>query len=68
MRAQANNQYDIASTFVSVAVVNHIVSALDAYWTATRFNNSLHASVKMRVEPTQYGVVPVTEARIEYRF
>lgn len=68
MRAQANNQYDIASTFVSVAVVNHIVSALDAYWSATRYNHSLHASVKMRVEPTRYGVAPVTEARIEYRF
>ena len=68
MRAQANNQYDIASTWVSVAVVNHIVSALDAFWSATRYNNSLHAAVRMRVEPTRYGVAPVTEARVEYRF
>jgi len=68
MRAQANNQYDIASTFVSVAVINHIVSAIDAYWSAKRFNSSLHADLRMRVQPTPYGVVPVTEARIEYRF
>lgn len=68
MRAQANNQYDVASTWVSVAVVNHIVSALDAFWSATRYNSSLHADVRMRVQPTRYGVAPVTEARVEYRF
>lgn len=68
LRAQANNKYDVASTFVSVAVVNHIVSALDAFWSATRFNHSLHADLKMRVQPTRYGIAPVTEARIEYRF
>ena len=68
MRAKANNYYDVASTWVSVVVVNHVVSALDAFWSATRFNKSLHADVKMRVQPTPFGVVPVTEAKIQYTF
>jgi hypothetical protein len=68
MRAQANSYYDVASTFVSVAVINHIVSALDGFWSATRFNKNIHAEVKMRVQPTGLGVVPITEAKIRFDF
>jgi hypothetical protein len=68
MRAQANNYFDVASTFVSVAILNHIVSALDAFWSATRYNSSLHASLRVRPIPTQFGIVPMTEANIRYDF
>jgi len=68
MRAKANDYYDVASTFVSVAVINHIVSALDAFWSASRYNKSLHASVRMRVQPTRFGVVPLTEMKLSYTF
>ena len=68
MRAQANNYYDVAGTFVSVAVVNHILSALDAFWSATRHNHALHAEMKMRMQPTSVGLVPLTEARFRYDF
>jgi len=68
MRAQANNYYDVAGTFVSVAVINHVISALDAYWSATRYNKALHAEVKMRMQPTRFGLVPVTEAKLSYTF
>lgn len=68
MRAQANDYYDLASTFVAVAVLNHVVSALDAYWTATRYNSALHAELKMRLQPTLFGVYPTTEARVRYEF
>ena len=68
MRAQANNYYDVASTFVSVAVVNHIVSAIDAFWSVTRYNKNLHAEVKMRVQPTRFGVIPIPEAKVTYTF
>ena len=67
-RAEANHSYDVAGTFVSVAVINHIVSALDAFWSATRFNKSLHAEVRMRVQPTRLGVMPLTEAKFRYDF
>lgn len=68
MRAQSNYSYDVASTFVSVAVINHLVSAIDAFWSATRFNSALHADINMRVQPTMFGVIPVTEARLRYDF
>lgn len=68
MRAEANNQYDIASTFVSVAVLNHIVSAADAFWSATRYNKALHASVGLRMQPTQIGMMPVKELKLRYEF
>ena len=68
MRAQANNYYDVASTFVSVAVVNHVLSALDAFWSATRANKSFHAELKMRMQPTSIGLLPLTEAHFRYDF
>ena len=68
MRAQANYSYDVASTFVSVAVINHILSAVDAFWSATRFNETLHAELEMRMQQTPYGIVPLTEARFRYDF
>lgn len=68
MRANANGYYDVASTWVSVAVLNHIVSALDAYWSATKFNKALHAEVNMKLQPTPFGLVPMTEARVRYEF
>ena len=68
MRAKANDYYDVASTFVSVAVINHVVSALDAFWSVTRYNKSLHAEVRMRVQPTRFGAVPLTEMKLSYTF
>ncbi len=67
-RAQANYSYDVASTFVSVAVINHVLSAVDAFWSATRFNQTLHAEIQMRMQPTPYGLLPVTEANFRYNF
>lgn len=68
MRAQANNYYDVASTFVSVAVLNHILSAADAYWSATRYNKALHAELRMKMLRTPYGYAPLTQARFRYEF
>ena len=68
MRAQANDYYDIASTFASVIVINHIVSALDAYWSATRYNSALHASININLEATPAGYIPVTQANVQYDF
>jgi len=68
MRADANAQYDVASTWVSIAVINHVISAIDAYWSATRFNKSLHAEVRTKVIPTQLGLIPVPELKVRYEF
>ena len=68
MRARANDQYDIASTFVSLAVVNHVLSAIDAYWSVTRFNKSLHAAIRVNMAMSPAGAVPVTTANFRYDF
>ncbi len=68
MRANTNHYYDISATFVSIAVINHFVSALDAFLTTKSHNKALHAEVNMHIEATPVGLVPVSEARIEYAF
>jgi hypothetical protein len=68
MRAQANNYYDVASTFVSIAVLNHILSAADAFWSATRYNSALHAEVRMKMQRTPYGYAPLTQAKFRFDF
>ena len=47
-RGQANTYYTTASTFVTIAVANHIVSAIDAFFTAKAHNN-VHAEVGARL-------------------
>ncbi len=68
MRAEANRQYDVASTFVNIAVVNHVLSAIDAFWTVTRLNKSLHAQVRMKLQASPQGPVAVTQADFRYDF
>ncbi len=68
MRTQANNNYDIAGTFVGIAVINHVVSALDAYLTATNYNNAFHAKVDMHLQETPLGLIPVTEVKVTHTF
>ena len=63
-RGEANEYYDKASTFVTVAIVNHIVSALDAAWSAGTYNK-VHAEVRMQAIPAggYYAHVPVLKVR-----
>ncbi len=65
---QADKYYKVADAFVSVIIVNHILSALDAAWTATRYNKALHASVRMEMYRTPYGYLPGARADFQYSF
>ncbi|MDP2362170.1 MAG: hypothetical protein Q8M94_00220, partial [Ignavibacteria bacterium] len=44
--------YRVASTAVIGIYINHFLSALDAVWSATRFNKDL--AVKVRLENIQF--------------
>jgi len=68
MRAQANNYYDVASTMMSIVIINHVVSAIDAAWTAAMHNKHLEAHADVRLEQTPFGVVPIKEANITWTF
>jgi hypothetical protein len=67
-RAAANRYYDIGNTYYTILIINHIVSALDAYWSATRYNSSWHAEADVQMLPTPTGMVAVPEARVRYNF
>jgi len=59
MRGKANDYYNMASAAFSVIIANHVISALDAFFTASRFNKSVHAEASLRVRQTPFG--PVAE-------
>ena len=57
MRGKANDFYNIASTTASLLVVNHILSALDAAWSAAQFNNRLKLEAHLIPTPRAFGFV-----------
>ena len=67
MRAKANTYYNNASTFVAVAIINHVISALDAAWTASSFNKSVHAEAGFLRVPHDNTMVdlPVLKVRVD---
>jgi hypothetical protein len=67
-RAAANHYYDLGSTYVTVLIINHLVSAVDAYWSATRYNSRWKAEADVRMLPTPTGMAAVPEVRVKYRF
>ncbi|HXG37840.1 MAG TPA: hypothetical protein VNL36_03615 [Bacteroidota bacterium] len=69
MRGEANNFYNIAGTAAKLVVLNHVLSALDAAWSAAMHNRSL--TVKAHVQPVQrpFGIVEfVPTARVSLEF
>lgn len=68
MRGQANDYYNNASTAVIGIYINHILSAAEAVWGATRFNNNL--AVNFRVEPynTATGTELVPTLNVKFSF
>jgi hypothetical protein len=65
-RGQANTYYTTASTFVAIAVVNHVVSAVDAALTAGSYNRGLHASAGSQTIPSDRGLVTVPALCLRY--
>jgi hypothetical protein len=65
-RGQANTYYTTSSTFVAIAVVNHVVSAVDAAFTAGSYNRGLHASAGSQTIPTERGLVTVPALCLRY--
>jgi hypothetical protein len=65
-RGQANTYYTTASTYVAIALVNHIVSAVDAVLTAGSYNRGLHASVGSQRVPAYGGYANVPALRLSW--
>jgi hypothetical protein len=67
MRGDANDLYNKASTALVVVVANHILSAADAAWSATRYNN-VHAALEMKMQRTPLGFEVVPTATVSLRW
>ena len=66
-RGRANDYYTTASTFVVVAVVNHVLSAVDAAWSAGSYNR-VHAKVGMQTVPARDHLARVPVVTLSYSF
>lgn len=67
MRGHANDFYNTASTALLVVVVNHILSAADAAWSASRYN-AVHTELGMKMQRTPFGVEMVPTATVQVRW
>ncbi len=66
-RGKANNYYRNASTSVTVAVVNHVLSAIDAAWSASSYNRAI-AQGTVQAIPGPDGIVYVPAIRVQVPF
>lgn len=68
MRGEANDFFNIASTAVGVVVANHILSALDAAWSASRYNRNLQTSAQLRLQRTgeMWELVPRFDVKVVF--
>jgi hypothetical protein len=64
-RGKANDYYRSATTWVTIAIVNHLLSAADGAWSALRYN-SAQASASMRLVPAgdHYAWMGICTVRI----
>jgi len=67
-RGLANDYYNNASTAIMGVYINHVLSAAEAVWGATRFNNNL--AVNFRVEPFNFasGTELVPTLKVKFSF
>jgi hypothetical protein len=65
-RGKANTYYTTASTYVALAFVNHVLSAIDAAISAGSYNRGLHASVGSQTVPAYGGYTSVPVLRLSW--
>jgi TM2 domain-containing membrane protein YozV len=68
MRGNANDAYNVASKAVIGLYINHLLSAIDAVWSATTYNKNL--AINMRVQNMQLAnrIEFVPTLNISYNF
>ena len=67
-RGKANSYYNTATTMVTVAIINHLISSIDAAFTAGSYNRGLHAGMGIRTVPTASGPRAVSVLNLRYDF
>lgn len=67
-RGKANDFYNVASTAVLVIVTNHILSALDAAWSAASFNKDLNISSEIKKVDFGFRTFYYPQLNLQYSF
>lgn len=55
MRGRANDFYSSSQTAVMLVILNHVLSAVDAAWAASRFNSRLEFHSRVFLQPLGNG-------------
>ena len=64
-RGKANTYYETATRWVTIAAINHILSAVDAAWSASLYNKA-QASMSTRIVPTPDGYTTMSMLKLSY--
>ncbi|MDD8017276.1 MAG: hypothetical protein PHP42_02765, partial [Bacteroidota bacterium] len=67
-RGKANDYYYAASFAVSAIVINHVVSAVDAFLSTKHYNNELASSMGLRLQEIGGRKELVSELRVKINF
>lgn len=67
-RGKANDFYNVAHTAVLVIMTNHIISAIDAAWTASRYNKKINLSVELKSYEIGYKSLYYPQLNLQYNF
>lgn len=68
MRGIANDYYYKAKSAMTVVVVNHVIAAVDAYFSARSYNKNLKVEARFENQETPFGEIPVVYATVKLRF
>lgn len=67
-RGEANDLYKVSTRAVSLLYINHVLSALEAAWGATRFNRNLSVNMRLRALNLTDRIEYVPTMNISYSF
>lgn len=68
LRGQANDYYNTASTAIIGVYINHLLSATEAVWGATRFNSNITANLRVETQNLAGGTELVPTLKLRYSF
>ncbi len=67
-RNKANDFYSTAKTAVTIVILNHIISAVDAAWSASRYNKSLETKVSLEKQTVGFYTEYYPQLNLKVRF
>ena len=68
LRGQANDYYNTASTAIVGVYINHLLSAAEAVWGATRFNSNIAMNFRVETQNLAGGTELVPTVKMKFSF